>query len=155
MALFDGKSVQKSFSIARAALEASPYVPNSVLEGEKFILLPEYKPSPPINAGSIDSSHAAITISQRNMHEKAIFKCKLVKEWPEPGVHILTGSNSYNFRVSGELSLASMVSFTQSASYTLPPPLPDFVGREVDICKVIDALLKRRLVSLVGPSGIG
>jgi hypothetical protein len=40
VALLSGKTIQASFDIAKEALKASPYIPDSLLEGEKFVLLP-------------------------------------------------------------------------------------------------------------------
>lgn len=56
LALLSGKTVRESFDIAREALKASPYVPDSVLEGEKFILLPDDSLCSPT-----DSDEAAVT----------------------------------------------------------------------------------------------
>jgi hypothetical protein len=41
VAFLSGKTVKASFAIAKEALKASPYVPNSLLEGPKFVLLPD------------------------------------------------------------------------------------------------------------------
>ena len=41
LALLSGQTVKHSFLIAKEALKASPCIADSILEGEKFILLPE------------------------------------------------------------------------------------------------------------------
>ena len=65
--------MQASFDIARQALKSAPYVPDSVLEGEKFILLPDTAPP---------SLAAAVGISpSQYMHSEPIFSCKVIPVW--------------------------------------------------------------------------
>lgn len=62
LALADGHTVKHSFDIGKQAVFNSPYVPNSLVEGEKFLLLPE-------NAD----------------HNTPVFHAKPVSQWPIPG----------------------------------------------------------------------
>jgi hypothetical protein len=62
LALAVGHSVSHSFDIGKQAVITSPYVPNSLVEGEKFLLLPE------------DSDH-----------DTPVFDAKPVDQWPIPG----------------------------------------------------------------------
>ncbi|RYG63274.1 hypothetical protein EON64_16255 [archaeon] len=71
VALLTGKSVKASFEIAQQALKASPYVPNSLLEGEKFILLPDQAD-----------------------HSPAVFQGRLTAHWPSaPSATCTVGRN--------------------------------------------------------------
>jgi hypothetical protein len=158
LALFTGKTVQASFDIARQALKAAPYVPDSVLEGEKFILLPE-------SSTPLESQSELRSISA-SIHDKPIFQSKLVSEWTT-SEFVKMGSNCNappSMTLSGPLSTTqryfdgisgSSGSFFGSCNSSLPPPPPDFEGREVDMYKILTMLLSRRLVSLVGPAGVG
>lgn len=62
LALAVGRTVSDSFDIGKQAVITSPYVPNSLVEGEKFLLLPE------------DSDH-----------NTPVFHAKQVIQWPIPG----------------------------------------------------------------------
>jgi hypothetical protein len=59
LSLLSGHAVRESFDIAREALKSSPYVVDSDVEGEKFLLLPELDP-----------------------HDVPLFKCPQVPRWP-------------------------------------------------------------------------
>jgi hypothetical protein len=62
LALAVGHTVSQSFDIGKQAVITSPYVPNSLVEGEKFLLLPEDAP-----------------------HDSPVFHAKPVAQWPIPG----------------------------------------------------------------------
>jgi len=146
VALLSGKSVKSSFLIAKEALKSSPYVPDSLLEGAKFILLPDYANetadaggsggSGGINSGADDGSGIS------NHHNKAIFPSRPVVDWPVPGKHCTMGANLIDVK-------------TFISSNHLPSPPADFEGREVVMHNVIRSILDRRLVSLVGEDGMG
>ena len=122
--------MQQSFDIAREALKASPYVPDSVKEGEKFVLLPEAKPA------------VAGDVPPLPLHDVPIFFGRPVDSWPGPGQCLLGPNTDGNENGDGRHE-------------NLPVPPPDFEGREVDMYRVITMLLARRLVSLVGDEGVG
>lgn len=61
LALLSGQTVRHSFLIAKEALKASPCIADSVLEGEKFVLLPE-----------------------NDSHDVPIFVSRHVSEWTSP-----------------------------------------------------------------------
>ena len=134
VALLSGRTVQQSFDIAREALKAAPYVPDSVKEGEKFILLPEPKP------------HVEGEPPPPPLHDVPIFFGRPVDTWPGPGQCSLGPSSGGGGIGSGS---------GDSRQEHLPAPPPDFEGREVDMYRVITMLLNRRLVSLVGDEGVG
>lgn len=135
VALLSGKTVKNSFSIAKEALKSSPYVPDSLLEGAKFILLPDY--STVTNEAHLDAFEVA-----SNHHNKVIFPSRPVVDWPMPGRHCTMGPN-----------LIDVKTFLQSNR--LPSPPADFEGREVVMHNVIRSILDRRMVSLVGEDGMG
>lgn len=86
VAFLSGKSVLDSFSIAKEALKASPYVPDSVLEGEKFILLPEIT--------TTEDESAQYKLDQfQILHNKVIFSNRTVAEWPPTANHCTMGRN--------------------------------------------------------------
>lgn len=165
VALLSGRTVQSAFDIAREALKASPYVPDSLLEGEKFILLPE--------VGSLCAD--GIT---RVSHDVPVFSGRPQMSWPIEGQCVLGPPFSDHS--------ADCPGGEGQGQRSLPPPPIDFEGREVDmhrvsfdlaiyllihssllrtltatsnaLCfpmQVITTILTRRLVSLVGDEGVG
>ena len=66
LALLSGQTVRASFAIAREALKASPCIADSLLEGEKFVLLPD---------------EDSITNKNPHIHDEPIFVCRHVDEW--------------------------------------------------------------------------
>ena len=54
-----------------------------------------------------------------------------------------------------EFALVSSAEAAAEPTIALPLPLTTFIGRELEITKLIDLLTKRRLISIVGPGGIG
>ncbi len=108
----------------------SPYVPDSLLEGEKFILLPESTDSA-LDANSVESK----------WHDKALFTNRPNNEWPNPG-QCTIGPN--------RIDLKHFIS-----KIRIPSPPADFEGREVTMNSLIRNTLDRRLVSLVGEDGVG
>ena len=134
-----------SFSIAKEALKNSPYVANSLLEGEKFILLPDSSPTPTVTSSSITAtttvSSIDTTVSVR-MHDEVMFNSREVSHWPPTPMHCTIGRVPTN-----------VTAFV--AKNRLPKPPHDFEGREVNIHMLIRMILERRLVSLVGSDGIG
>ena len=56
-----GNTVKQAFDIGRNAVRASPYIPDSAKEGEKFLLLPD------------DANH-----------DEPVFVCDVVPQWPVP-----------------------------------------------------------------------
>eukprot|EP01033_Poteriospumella_lacustris_P004825 gene4826-3460_t len=133
IAFLSGRSVAASFAIAKEALKASPYVPNSVVEGEKFVLLPE-----------ASASSAASTAAASTAHDEVIFSgANLVVDWPQPAAMCTIGANRVDVRT---------FQYYQSR---LPRPPTDFEGREVQMNGLVRHLLDRRLVSLVGEDGMG
>lgn len=163
--------MQSSFEIARQALKASPYVPDSVLEGEKFILLPDGKSSRSNSGG--EGIELARRTEKGGPHDRPIFQTKSVAVWNSSqhihmgvtnGRVLATGDSSNSLSTLPRHSLSRTFfdgvtgcsgAFFGSGSSSLPPPPPDFEGREVDMYRVITTLLERRLVSLVGSSGVG
>ena len=130
LALLSGKTVKVSFDIAREALKASPYVPDSILEGEKFILLPD-----------------------EGNHDVPIFNSKSILEWPGSG-HLRKGHACMSVMDDETMSSPSDDSNgnhdDDDFNQCWPSPPPDFEGREVDMYRVITTLHTRRLVTLIG-----
>lgn len=119
--------MQHAFDIAREALKSSPYVPNSLLEGEKFVLLPEAGSKRAAGGGHVD-------------HDVPIFSGKPVPSWPQ--------AHHYTEGAAGAAQHGSSLS-------SLPSPPIDFEGRELDMHRVITTIMARRLVSIVGDEGVG
>eukprot|EP00981_Chlorochromonas_danica_P015436 scaffold12089_cov176-Ochromonas_danica.AAC.14 len=141
VALLSGKTVAASFAIAKEALKVSPYVPNSVLEGEKFILLPEAHDLPAATSSVDGSEKSSAADRTRLLHGKTIFQSRVVSEWPERG-QCTIGPNRTDVD-------------TFLCRNRLPTPPADFEGREVIMNTLIRHILDRRLVSLVGEDGMG
>jgi len=151
VAFLTGKSVLASFTIAQEALKSSPLVPNSVLEGDKFILLPEREhiaASQSYNTGTAITtiSDSADTVSGLDEfklhHQKIVFSNRAVSDWPPSPKHCTVGKN--------QTDLTTFLSRLR-----LPKPPPDFEGREVLMYSVIRQIHDHRLVSLVGVDGVG
>lgn len=145
MAFLSGNSVLASFRIAKEALKNSPYVENNVLEGEKFILLPDSEDSTSTSSSSSASSPPTFSsevVAGSRLHDEVLFNSRQVSDWPPSTTHCTIG------RVPTDVA-------TFLARNQLPKPPHEFEGREVSIHMLIRLLLDRRLVSLVGVDGIG
>jgi ABC-type enterochelin transport system ATPase subunit len=133
-------------------LKSSPYVPNSVLEGEKFILLPD--DNGPLSKSVIDiSGHR-----KGGFHDVPIFTSQSVPSWPAHKGHYHMGSQQRLSDFHSQLSTGGGRGGDSKVilhHHHLPSPPPDFEGREVDMHRVITTLLSRRLVTLVGDLGMG
>lgn len=107
-----------------------------MLEGEKFILLPDV--SADHKDGQGETNHSRYPA---NHHEQVIFTNRPVTEWPAHG-QCTIGPN--------RTEVSMFISRNR-----LPSPPTDFEGREVIMNNVIRSLFERRLVSLVGEDGVG
>jgi hypothetical protein len=92
--------------------------------------------SPYVPNGSAEG-RKFLLLPEKNSHDTPIFAAKTIRKWPPSsralrGITIDSIENSY-----------------------LPRPPEDFEGREIDMHHVIKILLSRRLVSVVGETGVG
>lgn len=133
--------MQHAFDIAREALKSSPYVPDSLLEGEKFVLLPETGSKRAADGGVVD-------------HDVPIFSGKTVPSWPQAHHCILGPQGSALFADRDRNNADGRGQYGSTAS-SLPDPPIDFEGRELDMHRVITTIMARRLVSIVGDEGVG
>eukprot|EP01038_Epipyxis_sp_PR26KG_P008817 gene8817-11905_t len=179
VALLSGKTVQDSFDIAKEALKSSPYVPYSLLEGEKFILLPESNStSPP--TGSANNTMSLLSASNPSSPRMTVTK-SFSKDKLDLATSTTNDSNGSMSLMIPPLTLSPhrKVIFsnrpvadwpspghctigTNRTDVTaflsrnrLPPPPADFEGREVVMLNLIRSILNRRLVSLTGEDGAG
>ena len=128
LALAVGNTVKESFEQGKKSVGAATSLSNPECERDKFILLPEH-----------------------GNHDVAIFNAKSVREWPRylnqhsgrRGVHSAAIRNS-------ELTVRNLIQEDPS-----PSPPQFFMGREIEMHKVLNELFNRRLVSVVGDPGIG
>jgi len=146
LALAIGRTVRDSFEIGRQAVACSPSVPSPETEMKKFLLLPE--------GGD---------------HEYAVFNAEAVQEWPRvkpesTDPHEMVGAASVPRRSS--LMRRSVIKSSSRhvhagggsgipTDHHLPSPPQGFLGREVDMYKLLNAVLEKRFVNLVGPVGMG
>ena len=133
VALLSGKTVQQAFDIAREALKASPYVRDSVIEGDKFILLPEQREGTP------------------PLHDAPIFTARSVGMWPAPGQCVYGAQSA----VGASTEYAEQVQLSSSLARYPPPPPLDYEGREADMHRCITTIISKRLITLVGEEGLG
>jgi hypothetical protein len=132
LALLSGNTVKQAFDIGKEAVSTSPYVrggsKGAELESSKFILLPAL--------GS---------------HEESIFSGKRTSKWPSKPYHCVHGF------VGAEASDGrnTAVSMTSPGSKFVPAPPVDFIGREVDMYRIIRDISKQRFVTLTGVPGVG
>jgi hypothetical protein len=142
LALAVGHTVKESFDQGCKAVRATPNLKDAEKEMKKFVLLP-----------------------RDGNHQVPIFNAKPVMEWPRAviekpsskarrsnrgrGVH--RSKSVYLGGAKGsELSVRNMMQEDPS-----PSPPQFFLGREVDMYFVLKAVLGKRLVSVVGESGVG
>ena len=133
--------MQHAFDIAREALKSSPYVPDSLLEGEKFVLLPETGSKRASDGGLVD-------------HDVPIFSGKTVPSWPQAR-HCILGPQGSALLDDRDRNNADGRGQYGSTASSLPDPPIDFEGRELDMHRVITTIMARRLVSIVGDEGVG
>jgi hypothetical protein len=147
LALAVGHTVKQSFDQGCKAVRATPNLRNAEDEMKKFILLPK-----------------------NGNHDEAIFDdAKPLREWPRTAARsrslqkqksrrkgALTQDISRSRSIylggsrSSELSVRNMMQEDPS-----PTPPQFFLGREVDMYHVLNAVLMKRLVSVVGEKGLG
>jgi hypothetical protein len=140
LALAVGHTVRESFDQGCKAVRATPNLRDPEQEMGKFVLLPK------------DGNH-----------DVPVFKAKPVREWPRPSKHhaLLQPPKSRRSLVrmrslmgmgakSSELSVRNMIQEDPS-----PTPPQFFLGREVDMYFILTAILSKRLVSILGETGMG
>ena len=145
LALAIGRTVKDSFEIGRQAVACSPSVPLPDVEMKKFVLLPE-----------------------NGDHDYPVFDANALPEWPKPSSHAqqqMFGSVGVPRRNLLRKSMAKKGSSRQAdggggnsslpADNHLPTPPQGFLGREVEMYHLLNAVLDKRLVNLVGPTGMG
>ena len=136
LALADGHTVKESFELGCKAVRATPNLRDAEKEMEKFILLPK--------GGN---------------HDVPVFDAKPVPQWPRSlntggGISsraLLSKSKMADRNArSVELDVRNMIQEDPS-----PSPPQFFLGREVDMYIVLNLLLVKRLVSVIGDVGVG
>ena len=142
LALAVGHTVKESFEQGCKAVRATPNLRNAEEEMKKFVLLP-----------------------RNGNHDVPIFNANPLREWPKTGSSRalqpkrssargkgLQRSRSQYFggARSSELSVRNMMQEDPS-----PTPPQFFLGREVDMYHVLNAILSKRLVTIVGETGVG
>ena len=164
LALAVGRSVQESFAIGIQAVSSAPSIPKE--EVGKFLLLPEDGDHDESVFCDVENVENWSPRGEMNGNGNAV-GMKL------PFRKSLTGSgNAFDFGdPGGELGLALsgsgdwgngntvVVDNNTDAFYTagssVPTTAEDFLGREVEIYSVLNAVLNRRLVTVVGGGGVG
>jgi len=144
LALAIGRTVKDSFEIGRQAVACSPSVPLPDVEMKKFVLLPE-----------------------NGDHDYPVFDANPLAEWPKPSANPqqqMFGSVGVPRRSLLRKSMAKKGSSRHSdggggsslpTDHHLPTPPQGFLGREVEMYLLLNAVLDKRLVNLVGPTGMG
>jgi len=141
LSLAVGHTVRESFEQGCRAVRATPNLKDAESEMKKFLLLPK------------DANH-----------DVPIFNASSVPEWPMDKGSARHNSTRRSLRKSkhrtrsmfgigakqSELSVRNMMQEDPS-----PTPPQFFLGREVDMYFVLKLILTKRLVSVVGESGIG
>ena len=144
LALAIGRTVKDSFEIGRQAVACSPSVPLPDVEMKKFVLLPE-----------------------NGDHDYPVFDANSLPEWPKPSAdlqQLMFGSVGAPRRSLMRKSMAKKGSSRQAdggggsssqSDHNLPTPPQGFLGREVEMYLLLNAVLDKRLVNLVGVTGMG
>lgn len=138
LSLAIGHTVRESFEQGCRAVRATPNLRDAESEMKKFLLLPK------------DGNH-----------DVPIFNAASVSEWPK--LKGQQGSSRRSYRKSkrnrsvfgagtkqSELGVRNMMQEDPS-----PTPPQFFLGREVDMYFILKSILSKRLVSVVGESGVG
>ncbi|KAL7574643.1 hypothetical protein ACA910_002992 [Epithemia clementina (nom. ined.)] len=136
LALADGHTVKESFELGCKAVRATPNLRDAEREMEKFILLPK------------DGNH-----------DVPIFEAKPVALWPR-SLHTGGGISSRALLSKSKMATGSARSVELDVRNMIqedPSPSPPqfFIGREVDMYIVLNLLLAKRLVSVIGDVGVG
>ena len=142
LALAVGHTVKESFEQGCKAVRATPNLRNAEEEMKKFVLLP-----------------------RDGNHDVPIFNANPLREWPRTGSSRVLQPKRSSTRGKGlqrsrslyfggarssELSVRNMMQEDPS-----PTPPQFFLGREVDMYHVLNAILSKRLVTVVGETGVG
>ena len=141
LALAIGRTVKDSFEIGRQAVEVAPQVPNPTEETKKFVLLPKdgKHDVPVFNAEKIDSWP------------------KLNSELPATGVRrsgsIASRQNSS--KIGSVRGYENVTGGSALQDINLPTPPQSFLGREIDMYKVLNAILDKKFVNIIGQKGLG
>ena len=142
LALAVGHTVKESFEQGCKAVRATPNIRDSRKEMEKFVLLP-----------------------RDGNHDVPVFRAKAVREWPKQPRNQGLASSKSSRRRGGLLRIRSVMALGAKSSELSvrnmmqedpSPTAPQFfLGREVDMYFVLTTLLKKRLVTVLGETGIG
>lgn len=138
LALAVGNTVKESFEQGCRAVRATPNLKDAEKEMKKFVLLP------------LDGDHNV-----------PIFNAKPVREWPRvlsEEAKRLRRNIRYNRKGSlPSVALRNLELNVRNLIQDDPSPTPPqfFLGREVEMYHVLNLVLSKRLVSVVGESGIG
>ena len=139
LALAIGHTVKASFEQGCKAVRATPNLKDPDAEMKKFLLLPKdgdhnvpiFDAEPvsewPRNLGGEETGHRGRRLSSRSVARSVLGGAK-----------------------SSELSVRNMMQEDPS-----PSPPEFFLGREVDMYYVLKAVLGKRLVSVIGETGVG
>jgi len=88
-----------------------------------------------------------VLLPEDGNHDVPVFDAEPVCEWPRKSGAVGFSRRNLYQRSSGDgASLQDL---------SLPTPPQGFLGREIDMYHVLNAVLTKRFVSLVGPTGIG
>lgn len=147
LSLAVGDTVQESFDQGCKAVHATPNLRNAKQEMKKFILLPkDGNHDVPIfvDARPVREWPQTAAGSSRNLQRSKSSRRRGFPDVPRSR-SIYVGSAR-----SSELSVRNMMQEDPS-----PTPPQFFIGREVDLYHVLNSVLTKRLVSVVGEKGVG
>jgi hypothetical protein len=138
LALAVGNTVKESFEQGCRAVRATPNLKDAENEMKKFLLLP-----------------------RDGDHDVPIFNAKPVREWPRvlsEEAKRLRRNSRYNKKGSlPSVALRNLELNVRNLIQDDPSPTPPqfFLGREVEMYHVLNLVLSKRLISVVGEPGIG
>lgn len=100
-----------------------------------------------VSAEKAEEEMKFLLLPEDGNHEVPIFDAEPVQEWPQ---HPHSSMTSLDGASNLELSVRNKIQEDPS-----PPPPQGFIGREVDLYHVLNSVLSKRLVSVVGEQGVG
>lgn len=137
LALAVGHTVKVAFELGCKAVRATPNLRDAEKEMEKFVLLP-----------------------RTGNHNIPIFDAKPIPHWPgslhgSSGMTLRASTRQKSIRSLGKAGSSELIVRNMIQEDPCPSPSQFFLGREVDMYIVLNLLLVKRLVSVIGDVGLG
>eukprot|EP00936_MAST-01D_sp_MAST-1D-sp1_P000986 g986.t1 len=151
LSLAVGDTVREAFEIGLQAVSSAPNIQSAEREMDKFVLLPAVGDTLEGVEGEPN------TVVGECHHDVPIFEHAAMLQFGADGMSADPIAGSYGCNsLSGASTGFRSLHFSPLSENTSIPSVPqDFLGRNVDMYRVLVDVLKRRLVTITGDNGIG